>query len=92
MLPDVPTWKEQGVDVLISTARTVIAPKGTPREVLDTLYAAFKKAVNDPEYRKTMESKGSNVHDLGPDEARNFLKDQDASFLALIRKSGLEKK
>ena len=30
MLPDVPTWREQGVDVVLSTARTVIAPKGTP--------------------------------------------------------------
>lgn len=91
MMADVPTWKEQGINVVLSTARTVIAPKGTPREVLDTLYAAFKKAVNDPEYRKNMTSKGSNVHDLDPDATRVFLKEQDASFLELIKKSGMLK-
>ena len=92
MMPDVPTWKEQGVDVVLSTARTIIAPKGTPREVIETLYKAFKSAVNDPEYRRSMESKGSNVHDYDPEQTRDFLKKQDAQFAELIKTSGLGKK
>ncbi len=92
MLKDVPTWKEQGIDVALSTARTVMAPKGTPKEVVDALYNAFKQAVNDPEFRKSMESKGSNVHDLNPEQTREFLAKQDAQFRELIESAGLLKK
>ena len=88
MMADVPTWKEQGIDVALSTARTVIAPKGTPKEVIDTLYEAFRKVVTDPEYSKSMEAKGSNVHALTPEETRQFLREQDARFAALIRNTG----
>ena len=88
MLPDVPTWREQGVDVVLSTARTVIAPKGTPKEIINILYEAFQKAVTAPEYVKGMEAKGSNVHALNPEQTRQFLKEQDARFAELIRSTG----
>ena len=87
IMPDVPTWKEQGIDVVLSTARTVIAPKGTPKEVIDTLYKAFHAAVTDPKYIQGMESKGSSVHDLNPEQTKQFLTEQDASFAELIRKT-----
>ena len=88
MLPDVPTWREQGVDVVLSTARTVIAPKGTPKEIINILYEAFQKAVTAPEYVKGMEANGSNVHALNPEQTRQFLKEQDARFAELIRSTG----
>lgn len=88
MMPDVPTWKEQGVDVVLSTVRTVIAPKGTPKEIIGILYEAFHKAVTDPEYVKGMAAKGSNVHALDPEQTRQFLKEQDARFVELIGSSG----
>ncbi len=43
--PDVPTLKEQGIDVSLDPTYTLYAPKGTPQDVLDTLDAAIKNIV-----------------------------------------------
>jgi len=51
IIPDVPTFMEQGFDVFTMGAiRGVGAPKGTPDEVIDYLEKAFKKVADDPEF------------------------------------------
>lgn len=61
-LPDVPTWKELGVDVVTwGSIKGVAAPKGTPLEVIDYLSAAFKKVCADPDFRKDMQNIGQPV-------------------------------
>src|SRR4029078_1109599 len=48
-VPDVPTFAEAGLPgVTASTYWGVLAPKGTPKEIVDRLSAAFAKAVRDP--------------------------------------------
>jgi len=46
-LPDVPTAKEQGIDLDIGIWHGIYAPKGTPQEAIDRLSAALKKALQD---------------------------------------------
>jgi tripartite-type tricarboxylate transporter receptor subunit TctC len=48
-LPDVPTAKEQGVDVVARANRIWLAPKGTPPEVVEHLTTALRTAMADPE-------------------------------------------
>lgn len=49
--PDVPTLKEQGIDVSLDPTYTLYAPKGTPRDVIDKLDAAIKNIVlNNKDY------------------------------------------
>lgn len=50
MVPHVPTFKEQGLDVVSGSSRGLAAPKGMPKEIFAKLEEAVKKAVNDPEY------------------------------------------
>jgi len=66
----------------------VLAPKGTPKPIIDTLYTAFHNVVSDPEYQKSMESKGSVVLDYNPEQAKEFLKKQDELFKEIIAKTG----
>lgn len=48
-LPDVPTLKENGLyDKWYGSARGIVAPKGTPPEVIDFYVEAFKKTMQDP--------------------------------------------
>ncbi len=42
-LPDVPTFKEQGYDIVGGAFRGVAAPKGTPKEIIAKLADAFTK-------------------------------------------------
>ncbi|MBZ4654922.1 MAG: tripartite tricarboxylate transporter family receptor [Peptococcaceae bacterium] len=67
-LPNVPTFKEIGIDLVIASNRGFAAPKGTPKEAIAKLADAFKKASEDPEYLKEMEKMGLPAKYLGPEE------------------------
>lgn len=58
MLPDVPTFKEQGFDVVSSSSRAVAAPKGLPKEISDQLKKAVKEALLDPDHVATVKKMG----------------------------------
>ncbi len=50
MFPDVPTFKELGHDMAIRAWATLVAPKGTPQDVLDILRASAARVSQTPEY------------------------------------------
>ncbi|MBW6438649.1 tripartite tricarboxylate transporter substrate binding protein [Actinoplanes hulinensis] len=50
-MPDTPTATEAGYNVPVQQSRAVVAPKGTPKEVLDRLRAAFQKGFAEQAYR-----------------------------------------
>jgi tripartite-type tricarboxylate transporter receptor subunit TctC len=61
-LPDVPTWKELGVNVVTwGSIKGVAAPKGTPKDVVESLSADFKKVAEDPDFQKEMKNIGQPV-------------------------------
>lgn len=53
-LPDVPTLKEQGYDVITGTWRGIGAPKDTPDAIINLLADAFDKAMASPEFKRIM--------------------------------------
>ncbi len=58
-LPDVPTTKEAGVDFIFSAWNAMVAPKGTPKEVVDKLADALGKALDDPTTKQRYVELGS---------------------------------
>jgi tripartite-type tricarboxylate transporter receptor subunit TctC len=64
-LPDVPTAKEEGFDVVFTMWRAVLAPKGTPPAILDKLEAAFKKMSEDKSFKALIKGLGDDVHFQG---------------------------
>ena len=52
--PEVPTFREQGLDLINGSMRGVVAPAGLPDDVANALRAAFEKAAQDPEFIKAM--------------------------------------
>jgi len=67
-LPDVPTAKEEGVDVVYYLWRGMLAPKGTPRPVVEKLADACKKMTEDKTVQAMIKSFGDRIQYLGPDE------------------------
>ena len=53
--PNVPTMKEQGYDVVSGSARGLSAPASTPKEIVDILSAAVKKAMDSPDLKAKMD-------------------------------------
>jgi tripartite-type tricarboxylate transporter receptor subunit TctC len=60
VLPNVPTFKEVGLEPVNRMAYYgLVAPKGTPKEVVDKVHAATLKVLQDPAVRKRIEDTGS---------------------------------
>ncbi|KMJ55081.1 hypothetical protein AB685_29115, partial [Bacillus sp. LL01] len=57
-LPDTPTFKEQGIDLIAVIERGLALPKGSPREALDMLYEALEHITSLPEYQEDMRNAG----------------------------------
>ncbi|MGD9364337.1 MAG: tripartite tricarboxylate transporter substrate binding protein [Desulfobacteraceae bacterium] len=53
-----PTFKEQGLDIVDYVTRCIVAPKGTPDEVVAHLQAGFLKMKDDPKFVADLEKAG----------------------------------
>ena len=89
--PQVPTLKERGVDVQISTWRGLVAPKATPEPVLTVLREAARKAVQEPAYRATMDKLDLNAVFVEGDAFRDVMKRDNEFFKSMIAKLGVTK-
>jgi tripartite-type tricarboxylate transporter receptor subunit TctC len=66
--PDVPTFKEQGVDLVFASERGVVAPKGLPPDIEQKLAAALRRIAGDPEFQNQMKIQFTEMDYLpGPD-------------------------
>lgn len=62
VLPDIPTFKDVGLEPVNRMAYYgILGPKGLPRDVVDKLNAGVRKALEDPAVRKRIEDTGSLV-------------------------------
>ncbi len=60
-LPDMPTLKELGVDMEFALKRGIVAPKGTPADVIEMWSQVFKKAAENPDLLAQLGAKGTGV-------------------------------
>ena len=69
VLPDVPTFKEVGLEPVNRMAYYgILGPKGLPKEVIDKVSAATLKALQDPAVRKRIEDTGSIIVGNTPEQ------------------------
>ena len=83
-LPNVPTLKEQGVDVSTGTWRGIGAPKNTPDAVIETLGKALDKAMASPEFVKFMQNGAMTIHNLDAKAFTEFVAQDTKNLGALI--------
>ncbi|ANN70502.1 tripartite tricarboxylate transporter substrate binding protein [Bordetella bronchialis] len=86
LAPDVPTFKEQGVDLVFASERGVVAPKGLPPEVEQKLAKALERIANNPEFQKTMLQQFTEMDYLPGDKWQARLQAADAQFRAMWAK------
>ena len=66
---DLPTFKENGVDLVIGAFHGVYAPRGTSADVMNTITAALGRVANSPELIEQMNSVGAGLVYLGRAQA-----------------------
>ncbi len=60
-LPDVPTFRELGMDIVDGLSISMFAPAGTPQPVVDTLRAGLLKIKADPEFQTVYNRMGQDL-------------------------------
>ena len=92
-VPDVPTMKEQvGYETVWEVYQFLMAPKGLPAEVKAKLEDAFKKTMDDPEFKKAMETAQITPLYLSGDELVKRLEKDYTVMGKVISDAGLGKK
>lgn len=90
-LPDVPTLQETGVkDFAATTPIILMAPAGTPPEIVKKLNDAVANALADPAVKEKLNGLGAETEALTPQQLDVFLQKEDAAIEGL-QKSGLLK-
>jgi tripartite-type tricarboxylate transporter receptor subunit TctC len=85
MFPDVPTVKEQGIDFVMGMWRGLVAPKGTPPDVIKKLHDAFKQGMDDPVFRKNAKDMVVNLHYLGPEAYGKLMASEHELYGKLLK-------
>ena len=85
LAPNVPTFKEQGLNVIMASLRGIAAPKGLPAGVRDQLVNAVQKAVSDPDFQTKAANVFAPVRYLAPAAYAAELKNDEEGFKALWR-------
>ncbi len=90
-LPDVPTLQETGVKDFASTTPIVLmAPAGTPPEIVKKLNDAVANALSDPAVKEKLNGLGAETEALTPPQLTAFLQKEDA-LIEELQKTGLLK-
>jgi tripartite-type tricarboxylate transporter receptor subunit TctC len=91
-LPNVPTSKEAGLPEFQASAwNALIAPKGTPKPVMDKLSAALDKALDDEPTRKRLLELGSDIpgkNRRGGEALMTLVKSEIAKWTPVIKAAG----
>jgi len=88
-LPSVPTIAELGFPGFEATTwHGIVAPAGTPKEVVATLNRAAVAALNDPDVRKALVDLGVDVVTDTPEDFRAYIKSEIPKWAAIVKASG----
>jgi tripartite-type tricarboxylate transporter receptor subunit TctC len=90
VLPDVPTIAEAGVPGYESTIWIgVMAPKGTPKTIVDKLNAEINKVINKPEVRAAWDKQGAVPLVMTPTEFDAYLRKDIEKWAGVVKAAGL---
>src|SRR5215469_2024284 len=88
--PDVPTVDESGLPGFsFNSWFAILAPAGTPKEIVARLNAEVVKALDDTEVRHKLEDLGFAVRGSSPEELGTMTRDQLAKYARLIKEMGV---
>jgi tripartite-type tricarboxylate transporter receptor subunit TctC len=86
LLPDVPSIAEQGLPGFESTNwNGILAPAGTPREIIIKLHDEILRRVLAPEEREKLMRDGYAISGLGPEQYAAFLREETAKWAKVIK-------
>ena len=91
LLPNVPSFVELGYPkVEVLNWQGLIAPKGTPKAIIDKLNAAANEALKDPQLRELMLSQGNEIGGGNPAEFAALVKSEASKWSAVVKSANIK--
>lgn len=91
--PNVMTFKEQGIDIVATGLFGMVAPAGTPPEIVKKISAAMSAAIKDPVIAASVAATGVDVKDIPGDGFRNYVVNETRWYADGIKSiPGIEKR
>ncbi len=88
--PDVPTVAESGLPgFFFNSWFAILAPAGTPKDIIARLNAEVLKVVSDPEIRRKLEELGFAVRGSSAEELRIMTREQLAKYARVMKEMGI---
>jgi tripartite-type tricarboxylate transporter receptor subunit TctC len=88
--PDAPTVAESGLPGFeFNSWFTVMAPAGTPKEIIARLNAEIRKALTDPAVREKLNAQGLSVRGSSPEELGAATREQLTKYARLMKQAGV---
>ena len=89
--PNVPTFKEQGIDLVSGAYRGIAVPKSTPEPLRQKISEMIGKVNADPEFRERMENDGMALLDIDVNGMQAFIDKMTVIYLDAAKEGGLIK-
>jgi tripartite-type tricarboxylate transporter receptor subunit TctC len=88
--PDVPTLKELGYPIALESYYSLFAPKGTPKEILNKIYGAYRRTLEED--REEINRRAKGIHQvprvLGPEELEKLSQESYVFYKDMVSKMG----
>ena len=89
VLPDVPTAREQGVDLVSVQWYGMLAPAGTPKPIVDSLVSELHKAVTSSDVKDRLAASGVDTVTSSPEQFRELIRSETAVFAKVVKAAGI---
>lgn len=89
-LPDVPTLEEAGLDGLVAYTFTgLLAPKGTPENIIERMSTALQKILAEPEVIEKFQKLGAEARSATPQDFQAYLEKEDKRWVPIIEAANI---
>ena len=90
LMPDVPTLKEEGINIVVHTWWGILAPTGTPKPIIDKLVVELNSVIRLPEVNRALtETLGMDVVALNPAATQKWIEDNVARWTKVVRDNNI---
>ena len=90
ILPEVPTLKESGINLVMALWYGVLAPAGTPKDIITKLAAAINKAAYSPDIKQRLLDQGAEPVGNTSEEFGAMVKEEVARWAEVVRAAGIK--
>jgi len=89
VLPNVPTARDQGVDLVTEQWYGLLTPAGTPRPIVDRLVSEIHKAVQSSDLKSKFEASGIDTATSTPEQFTELIRSEMVRYAKIVKAAGI---